>query len=89
MRPFLDAIQFVTGPLSLLAFLAVVVLSIYMRSVNDKKGLEYLYKLFMKKLTRAQFYTIMAMVIKRAFWIALIILIMSLLSFLLPSLGNN
>jgi hypothetical protein len=41
----LAAIGSVTGPLTLVAFLAAVVLAVFRRSVDDEKGLEYAYKL--------------------------------------------
>src|SRR5437763_16938783 len=56
MIEFLQSIKYVTGPLSLIAFLAVIFLAIYRRSVDDKKGLEYLYGLFSNQLTKDHFY---------------------------------
>jgi hypothetical protein len=54
----LGAIEHVTGPLTLIAFLAVVFLALFRRSVKDERGLEYLYQLMNTKLTRKAFYAL-------------------------------
>ncbi len=82
MSAFLDSIGFVTGPLTLIAFLAVVVLAIYRRSVNDKRGLEYLYNLLRDKLTRDQFYRLASDVIRRSFWAFIVIFLAGLATYL-------
>jgi hypothetical protein len=67
----------VTGPLTLIAFLAVILLGIYRRSVDDKRGLEYLYKLFSNQLTRNHFYKLAAKVIHLVFAAFVILLILA------------
>lgn len=57
MAEFLGALEHVTGPLTLFAFLAVVLLALFRRSVKDERGLEYLYQFMSAKLTRQDFYT--------------------------------
>ncbi|NVK41880.1 MAG: hypothetical protein HWE39_11610 [Oceanospirillaceae bacterium] len=58
MAEFLGALEHVTGPLTLIAFLAVVFLALFRRSVKDERGLEYLYQLMSAKLTRRDFYAL-------------------------------
>lgn len=67
IRSFLESITQITGPLTLAALLATVVLALYRRSVQDRKGLKYVYKLLKERLTRDQFYSIAALVINRTF----------------------
>ena len=52
VKYFLDAVSSVSGPLTLVAFLAVVVLALFWRSVRDQKGLEYAYKLLRDRLSK-------------------------------------
>lgn len=81
MNALLESLPAVTGPLSLIAFLAVVALAFFRRSVNDKRGLEYLYNLLRVKLTREQFYRLATDVVRRAFWATIVIFIASLAAF--------
>jgi hypothetical protein len=87
MNPFLEAISSVTGPLTLLAFLVVVFLYIYRRSVNEERGLEFIYELFRyelfrNKLTRDHFYDITKTIIKYAFWGFMVIFVVSIVAYL-------
>lgn len=82
-------IQYVTSPLTLLAFLALVLLAMYRRSVRDAKGLEYVYQLFRDKLTRAQFYELASKIVNRTFWALLIIFSLSLGTFVIVELGSK
>lgn len=86
MSVFLNAISAVTGPLTLVAFLAVVILAIFRRSVNDKKGLKYIYDLFRDKLTKDQFYNIVGDIINRVFWTFIIVFTLSILAFVVTTL---
>jgi len=83
---FLKSIQFVTGLLSLLAFLAVVFLAVYYRSVKDKRGLEYLFKLFQTHTDKDTFYTLSKLAIERTFWFFLIFMVLAFIGYLVPSL---
>ncbi|MCP4373196.1 MAG: hypothetical protein GY797_34590 [Deltaproteobacteria bacterium] len=85
MEFFLSSISSVTGPLSLLAFLAVVFLAIFRRSINDKKGLKYVYDLFNDRLTKDQFYDITKQIIDRLFWLLIIIFLLSILAYIIPT----
>ena len=85
MDAFLNAISSVTGPLTLVAFCLVVFLAIFRRSVNDKRGLEYVYKLFKDKLTKDQFYNIARLVINRVFWMVIILFVFSVIAYLLDN----
>ncbi|MEA4910039.1 MAG: hypothetical protein GYA17_07010 [Chloroflexi bacterium] len=86
MPQLIASINSVTGPLTLLAFLAVVVLEIYRRSVNDKKGLDYIYRLFKEKLTRNQFYDLSKVIINRIFWIVIIVFGLLVLAFIISTI---
>ena len=86
MGVFLESISSVTGPLSLVAFLAVIALAMFRRSVKDERGLEYLYNLVQSKLTRDQFYHLASDIIRRGFWLVIIIFVASLGTFLADKL---
>src|SRR5437588_3190570 len=77
MIEFLQSIKYVTGPLSLIAFLAVIFLAIYRRSVDDKKGLEYLYGLFSNQLTKDHFYKLAGKIVNLVFAAFVILLILA------------
>jgi tetratricopeptide (TPR) repeat protein len=62
-------------PLLVIAFLAVIFLAIYFRSVKTGKGLEYIYNLFEQKLTRDRFYEITRLVIVLLFWLAVVVVV--------------
>jgi hypothetical protein len=81
MDALINSIQFVSGPLTLIAFLGVVVLAIYQRSVKDERGLEFLFTLFRDKLTKQQFYQLMQQIISKAFWLCLVIFVSALLAY--------
>lgn len=95
MDKFLDAIGSVSGPLTLLAFLAVVFLAIFMRSVKDEKGLEYIYNLFQSKLSKDHFYELARDLLKRLFSFLTVVFIASLTAFVLvkvfgkPEVGDG
>ncbi len=89
MQAFLNAIQFVSGPLTLVAFLAVVFLAIFRRSVKDKRGLEYIYNLFKEKLTREQFYHLALHIVGRAFWAFIIVFVVSMSAFVFLKWGEG
>lgn len=80
---FLKSIKYVTGPLSLLAFLAVVLLAIYWRSVNDKKGLHYVYSLFKDKLSEDKFYKLAKTIIIGGFFFMAFIFLVSIAGWLI------
>src|SRR6266436_2313253 len=81
---FLKSIQFVTGLISLFAFVAVVFLGLYYRSVHDKKGLEYVFKLFQAKTDRATFYDLASLAIERTFWFFLVFLVLAFVTYVMP-----
>ncbi len=83
---FLKSIQFVSGPVSLFAFVAVVCLAIYYRSVKEEKGLEYLFALFRAKTDRETFYRLSKLVIERTFWFFFVFLVLAFLGYLIPSI---
>ena len=89
MNEFLGAIGSVTGPLTLLAFLAVVALAMFRRAVKDERGLEYVYNLFQAKLTRQQFYTLATDVFKWGLAAFVLIFIASLAAFVLIKLAGS
>lgn len=89
MSSFLDGISSVTGPLTLLAFLAVVALAVFRRSVKDQRGLEYVYTLFRDKLTKQHFYDLASDVIKRVFTTFTIVFIGSLIAFVLTQVYGD
>lgn len=80
MPNYFDAVNHVTGPLTLAAFLAVVVLALYRRSVKDEKGLEYLYSLLRDRMSKKDFYRLSARVITYAFITVLTLFALSLLA---------
>src|SRR5262249_27327975 len=71
----------ITGPLTLLAFLALVVLAIFRRAVDDKRGLEYVYHLFSSQLTKDQFYNVTTQIINRVFWLIIFFFFVAMLAF--------
>lgn len=87
MTDFLNAlvgsISSVSGPLTLVAFLALVFLAIFYRSVDDKHGLEYIYKLVHDKLTRDQFYQLARLNIILVFVAFVIVFVLSIIAFLI------
>ena len=83
MQVFLKSIQYVTGPLTLVAFLAVVLLAAFYRSVRDRRGLEYLHDLFSSKLSKEHFYQLAVLIIKMLFWLIVIVFSLSMAAFVL------
>ena len=81
MDAFLGAISSVTGPLTLLAFLAVIALAVFRRSVKDEHGLEYVYNLFRDKLTKDQFYSLASNMLKWGLTAFILVFIASLTAF--------
>lgn len=77
----LIAISSVAGPLTLVAFLAVIVLAMFRRSVKDERGLEYIYNLFKDRLTRKQFYNVTRDIIRYTFWLVIVVFTLSIVAF--------
>lgn len=89
MGDFLGAIQHVTGPLTLIAFLAVVFLAVFRRSVKDEKGLEYLYQLMSAKLTRKDFYSLAMRALNLGFAACILIFALGVGGFVLIKLNEG
>ena len=88
MIDFLNGIKFVTGPLTLVAFLAVIVLALFWHYAN-KRGLEYVYNLFSDKLTRDNFYNLSVLIISRAFWFGVIVVVLAFIGYVIPIVSNG
>jgi hypothetical protein len=73
----LKAIEHVTTPIGLVAFLATISLWIFSLFVKEGKGLEHLYNLFSDKITKDNFYQLARLFIGRVFWLLLIIVVLS------------
>ncbi len=82
MKAFLDSLKLVTGPLTLVAFLAVVALAMFRRSVKEERGLEFVYRLLRDKLTKGHFYELASKTLRYAFWAFVVVFLASLAAFL-------
>lgn len=81
MQSLIDAIGLVTGPLTLVAFLAVISLFLYRRSVHDKRGLEFAYRLFKINQDKEEFYLLANKVVTYAYRAILFIFALSLAAY--------
>ncbi|UTW13864.1 hypothetical protein [Marinobacterium rhizophilum] len=89
MGELLGAIVHVTGPLTLIAFLAVVFLALFRRSVKDERGLEYLYKLMSTKLTRKDFYSLAMRALNLGFAACVLIFMFGVGAFVMIKLNED
>jgi hypothetical protein len=82
MATFLKSIQNVTGPLTLIAFLAVVALAGFRAWINRKESLQYLHDLLNVKLTPESFFKLLDLIVRRLFVLILVIFLASLVAWL-------
>ncbi len=89
ISPFLDALGSVSGPLTLIAFLAVVVLAVIGQLAKGGKGLEGLYALVDKKVTRERFYDLTALTVRRLSTVCVVVFLGGFLTFVLDRLVSR
>jgi hypothetical protein len=81
----LKSVGLVTGPLSLLAFLAIIVLFIYRNTVNpDSNVAGRTYQLLNKKLKGREFYNLLGRVLLYVFIITMVFVILSFVAYIIP-----
>jgi hypothetical protein len=73
----LKAVEHVTTPIGLVAFLAALLLGGFYFFVKEGRGLGYVYELFKTKLTQERFYQLAMLLIVRVFWLSLVIVVLS------------
>jgi hypothetical protein len=89
MNSFLKSIQYVTGPLTLIAFLAVVALAVFRAWIKHKDGLKSLYDLLKIKLSQERFYELIDLIIRRSFILILVVWLASLASWVAAEIFKN
>ncbi len=83
---FLDAVKYVTGPLTLVAFIFAILLGALYFFLKTKGVPKYVYELFRSKLTKERFYDLCVKVLNRAFWFMVLLVVLGLVAWLIPTL---
>ena len=90
MDKLIDALKVAgTNPLTLIAFLALVVAYIYKRSVKTDKGLDFLYNLIKEKTTRKQFYQLADKVLTIIFTVIVLVFFVLFAWILIPAFKGD